>query len=127
MSASLNVVGRSRHGSSPTANSPFTLPGVDGRSPDGRRFRELAEALVAEYGSVDVFAIRELSGLKLMLERQHEEILRGDRQSLEDLVRLSNVVERKEKALRLRARQKPAPRPLASLRDHLSVKQDQPA
>src|SRR5450631_2875593 len=110
MSEAPNVVGRSRHGSSPTANAPFTLLGVDGRSPDGRRFREIAEALVAEYGGVDPFIVRELAGLKLMLERQHEEILRGDRQSLEDLVRLSNVVERKEKALRLRARQKPAPR-----------------
>jgi hypothetical protein len=111
---------RKRFGRSATANDPLSLPGVSACSKDGRRFREIAEALVADYGDVDPFIVRELAGLKLMLERQHEEILRGDRQSLEDLVRLSNVVERKEKALRLRVRQRPAPK-LDALRDRLDV------
>jgi uncharacterized protein (DUF1501 family) len=42
--------------------------GLDGRSERGRRWRDLLEVLIAEYGTADPEKLRETAALKLSLE-----------------------------------------------------------
>ncbi len=85
-------------------NDPTLLPGVDRRSSGGRRFLDIAEAVAAEFPDASTVALRELAALRFTLEREQGAIVASDSRSLEDLVRLTNVVERKERALRLAQR-----------------------
>jgi len=59
-----------------------------------------------------------LAGLSNTLEKEQGAIVNGDQLSLEDLVRLINTIERKERALRASRRQ--APR--VSLQEHMARK-----
>ena len=104
-------------------NDPTLLPGVDRRSASGRRYVDIVAAVAAEFGpGNNPVALRELAALRFTLEREQGAIVSGDQRSLEDLVRLTNAIERKERALRLaKRRQSPASAP-AGLRDRLSSK-----
>ncbi len=98
------------------------LPGVDRRTASGQRYQDIVAAVAAEFGPANPVALRELAALRFTLEREQGAIVRGDQRSLEDLVRLTNAIERKERALRLaKRRQSPASAP-AGLRDRLSSK-----
>jgi hypothetical protein len=82
-------------------NDPSFLPGVDRRTRDGRRYQDIVLAVVAEFGPANPVALRELAALRFTLEREQGAIVSGgDQRSLEDLIRLTNTVERKERALR---------------------------
>jgi hypothetical protein len=48
---SLNAASRKRFARSSIANDPLSLPGVGGRSLDGRRFREIAESRFSDLNS----------------------------------------------------------------------------
>jgi hypothetical protein len=103
-------------------NDPTLLPGVDRRSSGGRRFLDIAELVAAEFPDASTIAIRELASLRFTLEREQGAIVAADNRSLEDLVRLTNAVERKERALRLaqqRALRSGASAGSASIRDKL--------
>ena len=103
-------------------NDPSFLPGVDRRTRDGRRYQDIVLAVVSEFGAANPVALREIAALRFTLEREQGAIVSGDQRSLEDLVRLTNAIERKERALRLaKRRQSPASVP-AALRDRLSSK-----
>lgn len=82
-------------------NDPTRLPGVDRRSSGGRRYLDIAEAVAAQFPDASTVALRELASLRFTLEREQGAIVASDSRSLEDLVRLTNAVERKERALRL--------------------------
>jgi hypothetical protein len=49
-------------------HDPFKIVGVDMRSEQGRRFRDLAALVIAEHGpDIDPVKVRELAGLKLSM------------------------------------------------------------
>ena len=81
-------------------NDPSFLPGVDRRTRDGRRYQDIVLALVAEFSPANPVALREIATLRFSLERAQGEIVAGGDCSLEDIVRLTNAIERKERALR---------------------------
>ncbi len=83
---------------------------VDMRGVDGRRFADIFDALAGEFPSADPARIREIAVLKFASEKA---LSAG---AWEDVVRLANTVERKERALRLSRRMISPP----SLHEHLS-------
>jgi hypothetical protein len=85
-------------------NDPL-YAGIDRRSRVGRRFTDLVEAALVEFGSHDLDKIRALASLRVSLEQAQHEVLSGDAAVREDLVRLSNLVAKREKELRLAMRQ----------------------
>ena len=99
-------------------NDPRRLPGVDMRSHHGRRFRDIVEVLLGEFGAVDTARLRELASLKFTFEQVQAAVVAGDSRACEDLVRLSNLITRREAELRTRMAAK-APKP-PSLRDHIT-------
>jgi len=74
------------------------------RTPRGRRYRDIVDALIAEFGSLNPVGLRELAGLKFTLEQTQAAVVAGDGKAREDLVRLSNLVARREAVMREAAR-----------------------
>jgi hypothetical protein len=101
-----------------TNNFRKSPPGIDGRSLVGRRWRDTLEALVSRYGVDDPEKLRALAGLRVALEQTRDAVLRGDVARSEDIVRLENLIGRREKELAAKARQRQAEAP--SLREHLA-------
>lgn len=96
-------------------NDPRRLPGVSMRSPRGRRFRDIVETLMAEFGAnCDPVRLRELAGLKFSAEEVQAAVVHGNTRAVEDLVRLSNLICRRENELRARARPDTDPTPSIS-------------
>jgi hypothetical protein len=88
-------------------------PGVDMRSQEGRRYFTIVTELLAEFGDGDPSRIRELAGLKFSLEQIQAEVIGGSQRAREDLVRVSNLIARREGELRTRKAAKAEPaRPL---------------
>jgi hypothetical protein len=77
-------------------------PGVDMRSQEGRRYFTIVTELLAEFGDGDPGRIRELAGLKFSLEQIQAEVIGGNQRAREDLVRVSNLIARREGELRTR-------------------------
>src|SRR5271170_1161552 len=78
-------------------NDPRKLSAdTDGRSQDGRRFTDIFDALAAEFPGADAIRLRDLA----LLRFEHERAQASGLCSLEDTVRIYNVIERKERALR---------------------------
>lgn len=91
-------------------NDPRRLPGVSMRSPRGRRFRDIVETLMVEFGAdCDPVRLRELAGLKFSAEEVQAAVVHGNTRAVEDLVRLSNLIARRETELRARHQPKRAP------------------
>jgi hypothetical protein len=105
-----------------TNNVRESLVGVDGRSERGRRFRDIIEALIVEYGSSDPDKLRALAALKLSLEATQAAVINGDILRAEDQVRLANIISRREKELRAKARQREAEPSAVGLRARLQGK-----
>jgi len=72
------------------------------RSPRGRRYTDIVESLLDQFGEGDPDAVREIASLRLSLEDTQAEAINGDPKAREDLVRLSNLLTRRETALRNR-------------------------
>jgi len=81
-------------------NNPFKLDGVDMRSPRGRRYRDIVDALILEFGASNPVGLRELAGLKFTLEQTQAAVVAGDQTKCDDLVRISNLVARREREMR---------------------------
>jgi hypothetical protein len=94
------VEGRPRKLRSGTTNDPHRLVGVDMRSAGGRRYRDLVDHLVSQFGDANLEAVRELAGLRFTLEQCQASVVNGDARAREDLVRLLNLIGRREKELR---------------------------
>src|SRR5271166_1928259 len=81
-------------------NDPRRLAGVDMRSAGGRRYRDLVDQLIFQFGDANLEAVRELAGLRFTLEQCQASVVNGDVRAREDLVRLLNLIGRREKELR---------------------------
>jgi hypothetical protein len=104
-------------------NNLRELAGVDGRSSDGKRFRDLLDMAVEEFGQHDPLKLRELAALRFSLEKVVEAVVAGDTLRAEDQVRLANLISRREKELRAKARQREA-EPREGLRSRLAGRYD---
>lgn len=83
-----------------TAN-PYLLDGCDMRGPQGRRYRDIVDITNAEFGAAGPEAVREMSLLKFNREEIHASIVNGtgSLRAHADLVRISNLIARREKVL----------------------------
>lgn len=105
LSAAATGVGLKKRRSALT-NDPRRLPGISMKSQPGRRFRDIVEALIVEFGDVDTARLREVATLRLTLEMAQSAAISGDAAAADNIVRLSHLIERKEKVLRARRRPK---------------------
>jgi len=87
-----------------SATRLYELDGVDGRSAEGKRYRDLLDSLISEFGSHDPIRLRELAGLKYTQELTQAAAIKGDERAREDLVRLANLISRRESSLRATGR-----------------------
>ena len=114
------VEGRPKKLRSGATNDPRRLAGVDMRSAGGRRYRDLVDQLVSRFGGANLEAVRELAGLRFSLEQCQASVVNGDAHAREDLVRLFNLIGRREKVLR-DARHMETKRPaVVTLQQHLA-------
>lgn len=113
------VTGRHSWNRSELTNEPRRLaPGVDMRSPEGRRFGDIFDLTALEFPGADLSRIRAIAFLKYELERAQG----AGKCSLEDVVRVHNLIGRREKELRAQARKAEAAPPSLSLRQKLDLK-----
>lgn len=81
-------------------NDPLALRGIDGRSADARRYRDVAMALADDLGGQDKLSeptkilVRQAAALTLQVEAIQSKIVAGQEVNLEQLTRLSNVLGR---------------------------------
>jgi hypothetical protein len=100
--------------------------GVDGRSPQARRFRDLMRGYEAEFEAVseiDRSTIRTAATLALKIEDMEAAQLRGEPVDAGDLMRLAGQLRRLLADLKRKAEGN-APAPVSIL-DHLAASQDQ--
>jgi hypothetical protein len=108
-------------------NNPYRLDGVDMRSSRGRRFRDIVDTLIAEFGVANADRLRDLAAHKLALEDlQSQVVAGGDHSAREDLVRQANLVARQETALRYAARHERRDS-TPSLHEYLAANRDEAA
>ncbi len=89
---------------------------VDGRRASAKRYRDIIDNLSCRIRARDVDRLREVALSKLRLEQAQV----AGSCSLEDTVRLVNVIERREKALRAAMRRSRYQGPMSPLLDHFS-------
>ena len=95
------VVPRSSRQRSAITNCPSRLPGVDGRSAAGRRWRDIVEAIIGEFGDSNTEAVREFAGLRFAREQVQASAVTGSTpRAAEDLVRIGRLIVRVETTLR---------------------------
>ena len=117
MESALNhsqVVRTSTRNRSRITNGSELLRGVDGRSAEGRRYRDLTEAFRVEFGlgasEREMAAIRLATALTVQSETLQAAIVRGERVAEEELTRALNAQARALRELRLMQKRR-APRP----------------
>ena len=97
------------------ANRPATLPGLDGRSAEARRFREMVTALTDQLGGAlgeaETLQVRAAASLQLHAEDLSARSLRGEAIDSEQLTRAANGAIRAMAALKGRKGSRPAPPP----------------
>ena len=81
----------------------LTLPGLDLRSQEGKRYAAVIAELIGEYGDGDLTRLRDLAALRISLELCQVEAMRGSLRAREDSVRLANLLCRRENELRTRS------------------------
>ena len=101
----LPVARTSTRNRSRITNGSELLRGVDGRSAEGRRYRDLTEAFRAEFGlgssEREMAAIRLAAALTVQGETLQAAIVRGERVAEEELTRALNAQARALRELRL--------------------------
>lgn len=100
-------------------NNLRALRGVDGRSAEGKRYRDLLDSIILEYGDVDPIRIRALAGLRYTLEKTQTAVVNGDARAREDLVQIANLIDRRERELRAKRKADEA-KPINPLRAYLA-------
>ncbi len=113
-----NRLNRRRSG---MTNDPRRLDRVDMRTASGRRYRDLVEQILADFGALTPVALRELAGLRFTLEQTQADVVLGDASARDDLVRISNLIARRERELRA-ANRGALPAKSQSLRERLAAK-----
>jgi hypothetical protein len=93
---------------------PRPLAGLDMRSQEAKVFVARLEEVAAEFPDGEPSRLREIAGLRVALEQTQLEVLKGNGKARDDLVRLNNIVARREGELQVRRTlQAPAPLSLA--------------
>jgi hypothetical protein len=95
-----------RHGKT---GNPYAMPGVDFRTPRGRRYRDLVDAVLAEFPHASADAVRELAGLRFSFEELQAQIISGAdsrERAHGDAVRCANLIGRRENDLRAAHKEK---------------------
>ncbi len=93
---------------------PRPLAGLDMRTQEGKLFLSRLQEVEKEFPYGEPARHREIAGLRVALEQCQVETLRGSQPARVDLVRISNLIARREGELRTRkATAAPAPAPLA--------------
>ncbi len=109
---------------SAVTNDPLSIRGVDGRTDEARRFRDLVIAFVDDLGGVakaseaDIALARQAASSVVASEKVQARIIAGDDVDLEQATRLGNAAARNLSALR--KRHKPARSP--TLADYAAQK-----
>jgi hypothetical protein len=91
-------------------NDPLKLRGIDGRSADARRYRDVAIALADDLGGQDKLnesskiLVRQAAAMTVQVESLQSKIVSGDDVDIEQLTRLSNVLGRTLQRLGIRKR-----------------------
>lgn len=84
-------------------NDPRRLAGIPMHSAHGRRFRDIAEEVMKEFGpDAPTTKVRELSTLRMTLEGMQSAAIAGDPNAADTIVRLSHSIARLESSLRRR-------------------------
>ncbi len=117
MQGNVAIASRPRKLRSALTNDPRRLSvDADMRSVEGRRFADIFDALAVEFGPfADPARLREVCVLKFELEKAQA---RGC--TLEDTVRVHNLLVRKENALRAAMRRSRDQAPMSPLVEHFS-------
>lgn len=107
------VVARPPATRSRVGNGSAVLPGIDGRSAQARRYRDLIEALTADLGTdlseAERLQIRNAASLQLHCEELTARVVRGEAVDGEAITRASNAASRALSALKVkRTARKPA-------------------
>jgi hypothetical protein len=111
-------------------NGRRMVEGVDSRSREGRRFRDLQIAYADDLGGPDGLSeaqkalVRQAATLQIQAERVQASVLRGEAVDEEQLTRLSNALARVLAALRAKAEPRDA---APSLADYLATHYPAPA
>ena len=105
-------------------NDPLKLRGIDGRSVDARRYRDVAIALADDLGGQDKLnesckiLVRQAAALTVQVEGLQSKIVAGGDVDLEQLTRLSNVLGRTLQRLGIKRRASPVP----TIADYLAAR-----
>ncbi len=111
---------------SAVSNRSRVLPGVDGRSSQGRRYVDLVMAYSDELGGEAALTepqkamVRHAAALTIEAERIQSAIVRGEPVDTEQLVRISNVLSRALRGLGIKSR---AHNPVPDLASYLAGKE----
>jgi hypothetical protein len=116
---------------SKVTNGRLLLVGVDGRSEQGRRYRDLVESLASDLGGFDQLSeaakglVRTCAALTARAEHIQAAVVRGDPVDDEQLTRLTNAQTRMLRALAALAsgRAKPSDIAKPSLRERLAARE----
>jgi hypothetical protein len=97
------------------SNGGTLLPGVDGRSAEGRRYRDLVCAFAAGLGGPDGLVeqdaalVRNAAAVTMKCESMQAAVVRGEHVDLEQMTRLANGLTRALNAIRARRKPKGSP------------------
>jgi hypothetical protein len=89
---------------------PRPLAGLDMRSQEAKLFLARLKEVSAEFPDGEPSRLREIAGLRVALEQTQVEVLKGNVRAREDLVRISNLIARREGELQTRRSAVTAPR-----------------
>jgi hypothetical protein len=95
-----SVVGKPARTRSSVSNGKTLLPGIDGRSPAARRYKDICAALVADSGGVDrcsearLQLIRRFSAACVMAEEVEAALVNGEEISIAEHSLLSSTLVR---------------------------------
>ncbi len=119
MENSVAVVVRSPRNRAHVTNDPRRLAAhVDKRTHDGRMFGDIYDSVAADFPGADGVKVRQIALLRFELEKARA----AGTLSLEDTVRVSHLIERRENALRLALRQRQIAKSSEGIRARLATR-----
>jgi hypothetical protein len=81
---------------------PRPLAGLDMRSQEAKVFLARLDEVTREFPYGEPSRLREIAGLRVALEQTQVEVLKGNARAREDLVRISNLIARREGEMQTR-------------------------
>lgn len=117
-----------RNNRSRTSNGTRLIEGADGRTRDGRRYRDLIASFAADLGlpfaelsEGERTLVKQAAVVAMHVERLSAAMIRGEEVDGESLTRASNNAARLVAALRVKSKSR-KPDPSNALRDYLAAK-----